>query len=341
MTSFLHSTVFALVAAVCVPASAQGPEADTAVAPEPAEEDVLEVEDAGGVSTEEVQPGAPPISDEERKELERVGREFLQASYEMWNLLSGVRSKADADAAADRMTALVARIYALDEKMGDSPVVATDASCNGMLDSLQVLIMDSLESVNEEFLSLRRLHCYGSERLIRAFRLAGRAGLFAEEDVDSLSSLPDPFTPQQAAAELTRLGRLQEQDRNIAKLLATVVDSASAQAAVTRLGELCVALRELTPRERQGVFPDERATEVQAVVEPLRRALWGIRNEIVRLAALPGYAGKPFDSFSEQLDDVFSALEGAHSVWFEDVFDASFRSDLEDAFHENLKTSKS
>lgn len=88
------------------------------------------------------------------------------------------------------------------------------------------------------------------------------------------------------------------------------------------------------------MFADERAESVRAAIEPLRQALWGIRNEIVRLAALPGYSEAKFDEFSEQLDKVYDALEATHSLWFEDVFDASFRSDLEDAYRENIKNTK-
>lgn len=335
MYHHLQSTCLALLAGLCAPVAAE----DAAkVAPQPAEEDVVEVADVADV--EEVQPGTPPMTDGQREEMERVGREFLQASGDMWLLLSSVRSKEDADAAADRMMALVTKIYELDEKLSTSTVVAPDTACAGVLDSIQGRILDALETVDEEFHSLSRLHCYGSERLIRAFRLAGRAGLFGEEDASFLTGIPQPFTPEQAAAEIVRLGKLLEPDLQICLQLGTVRDSASAQKAVPRLRELEYNLRLLVPPQTPGVFADEREEGVRAAIEPLRQALWGIRNEIVRLASLPGYSEAPFDAFSEQLDKVYDALEVTHSLWFEDVFDASFRTDLEDAYRENIKNTQ-
>ena len=335
MSHHIQSTCLALVAGLCVPVAAE----DAAdVAPQPADEDVVDVADVADV--EEVQPGTPPMTDEQRVEMERVGSEFLQASNDMWLLLSSVRSKNDADDAADRMMALVAKIYELDEKLSTSTVVAPDAACAGVLDNIQGRILDSLETVDEEFHSLSRLHCYGSERLLRAFRLAGRAGLFGEEDARSLAGIPQPFTPEQAAAEIARLGKLLEPDRQICLQLGTVRDSASAQQAVPHLRELEYNLLQLAPPQECGMFADERAESVRTAIEPLRQALWGIRNEIVRLAALPGYSEAAFDEFSEQLDKVYDALEATHSLWFEDVFDASFRSDLEDAYRENIKNTK-
>lgn len=341
MPSVLHSPCFALLAGLCIPLAAQDGQT---VAPEPAEDMVEDVVDASAVmqgqasDAEEAQPGVPELSPASQEEMVQVGREFLQASTDMWYLLANVRSRKDADAAADPMTRLVARIYELDEKMSTSAVVVPDAACAGMMDTMQLRILDSLENVNEEFLSLRRIHCYGSERLIRAFRLAGKAGLFAEDDVDSLTNLPAPYTEEQAAAELARLQKLLVPDQEVHLLLVTVVDAGSANNALPRLRELDQSLRGLAPAAPRGVFADEQAPEVRRVVEPLVQTLWNIRNEIVRLAALPGYGEAAFDDFSEQLDRVFDALEVSHSVWFEDVFDASFRSDLDDAFHDNIKT---
>lgn len=338
MKSTVQSTCFALLAGLCMPVAAQDPPAGT---PEEVPSDAADaavISDEEVVDVEEVQPGAPELSPERQAELEQTCRDFLQASGDMWYLLANVRSKADADAAADRMSALVTRIFELDEKLSGFTVVATDAACAGMMDTMQVRILDSLENVNEEFLSLRRAHCYGSLRLIRAFRLAAKVGLFAEDDVDELTDLPEPYSAEAAAAELERLRNLLAPDQEIHLLLVTVVDSGSAKTAMQRLAELDAALRRLMPVLPRGVFADENAPEVRAVVEPLSRALWNLRNEIVRIAALPGYADAQFDDFSEQMDKVFDTLQATHSVWFEDVFDASFRSDLDDAFHDNLKS---
>ena len=334
----IQSTWFTLLAGLCIPLAAQEPPAEGAgKAPADAADAAL-ISDEEVVDVEEVQPGAPELTPENQAELEQTCRDFLQASGDMWYLLANVRSKADANAAADRMTALVTRIYELDEKMGSFTVVTTDAACAGMMDTMQVRILDSLENVNEEFLSLRRVHCYGSKPLMRAFRLAAKVGLFAEDDVDELTDLPEPYSAEAAAAELERLRKLQAPDQEIHLLLVTVVDGGSAQTVVPRLAALDATLRSLVPVQPRGVFAEENAPEVRAVTEPLLRVLWNLRNEIVRIAALPGYADVQFDDFSEQMNKVFDTLQATHSVWFEDVFDASFRSDLDDAFHDNLKT---
>lgn len=59
----------------------------------------------------------------------------------------------------------------------------------------------------------------------------------------------------------------------------------------------------------------------------------------MRIASLPGYDEMPYDNFSDALDRVYENLANSHSTWFEDVFDASFRSDLDEALHENVTTS--
>lgn len=340
----IQSTCHALLAVLCLPLAAQEKPAAAVAADTPAEEQVEDVVDASAISdevvldAEEVQPGAPPLSPERREEMENTCRDFLKASSDMWYLLANVRSKKDADAAADRVTELVTKIYELDEKLSAFTMVATDAACAGMLDSMQVRILDSLETVNEEFLSLRRIRCYGSKNLVRAFRLAAKVGLFAEGDVDELTMLPEPYTAEAAATELQRLQKLIAPDQEIHLLLVTVMDSRSANTALPRLARLDETLRGLEPKLPRGVFADENSSDVRGVTEPLVGVLWNIRNELVRIAGLPGYAGEQFDDFSDQLDKVFDTLQATHSVWFEDVFDASFRTDLDDAFHDNLKS---
>lgn len=335
MIAVPHSVAFAVLLGLwALPAAA----AADGAAPDPADEEISEEEVLDVSDVEDVQPGVPAMSEEDRSRMNALGQEFLATSSDMWFLLAGVRSREEADAAADEFTRLVAKTYELDEKMSQCPVVVGEGACAGTLDNMQVQILDSLENVNVEFTCLCRLRCYGSEKLIKAFRLAGKAGLFADEDVDSLTALPRTYTDDEAAAELARLKNLLAPDRALHELLATVKDAASAEAARARLAELDKELRALLPGQPAGVFKDERAAGVTAVTAPLERALWDLRNEIVRIAGLRGYSQEEFDEFSDELDNVFQTIEDVHAVWFQDVFDPSFRSDLEDAFQENVKT---
>lgn len=285
-------------------------------------------------------------------DTERVGHEFLKATSDMWFLLSGIGDKETADAAAPRFLELVQRVAELDELLSRLPMVpeepdtevATDSDevhVVGMMNGVHLRILEAFEDLNAEFLGLCRVRCYGSERLRVAFQQAVGSGMFSEDDAELLQAPALPLDEEESRRELVRLKRLAEPDRMLLTVLESVQDASTAGAAAIRLLELTDRLAMLQPDSCVGNrdFADACAPAVQEVLAPLEPLLWGIRSEIVRIAALPGYDSAPYDSFSDALDSVFECLGTTHSACFESVFDASFRSDLDEAMHENATSS--
>lgn len=284
-------------------------------------------------------------------DTERVGQEFLKTTSDMWFLLSGIRDKNEADKAAPRFLELVQRVAELDELLSRLPMVpvSEDASGEesdevhvvGMMDGVHLRILEAFEDLNTEFLGLCRVRCYGSERLRVAFRQAVASGMFNEEDAELLQTPPAPLDEEETRQELVRLKRLVIPDTALLETLELVQDSVSAGKAAIRLRELTERLHALMPEGYMlnRDFSDASDAAVQEALASLEPLLWGIRSEIVRIAAIPGYNTEPFDAFSDALDSMFESLGETHSFCFETVFDSSFRSDLEDAARENATTS--
>lgn len=285
-------------------------------------------------------------------DTERVGQEFLKTTSDMWFLLSGINDKETADQAAPRFLELVQRVSELDELLSRLPIVpSVEAEENanpdkvhvvGMLDGVHLRILESFEEINTEFLGLCRVRCYGSERLRVAFQKALSSGMFSEETAELLETPPLPLDEDESRTELVRLKRLQEPDLALLKTLELVKDVESARDAALRLESLTARLQSLMPDScvANRSFADANAEDVRKVTEPLEPILWGIRSEIVRIAGLPGYDTAPFDAFSDALDTMFVCLGETHHFCFEVVFDASFRSDLDEAVRENVNSSQ-
>lgn len=276
-------------------------------------------------------------AESEASEAERLGLEFLRASSETWFLLSGIGSRDDADQAAPRFLELVKRIFELDSRLSELPVVMTSSECVGMMDSVQMRILENMDDMHLEFVSICRANCYGSKTLSRAFEEAVQLGMFAQDDMALLQHPASPLTEEEAAVEIVRIRQLLVPDRAVLDTLVSVQDEESALSAVPMLQELSRQLRMLLPelkREKRDFSPASVivAREALAPIEPV---LWAIRSEIVRIAALPGYEAETFDTFSDALDGVFESLGATHCVLFDSVFDASFRADLECALQEN------
>ncbi len=282
-----------------------------------------------------------PASGEET-DSRQMWQDFLQTSSEMWFLLSGIGSQEDADKAASRFRELVQTTYELDNKLSSMPLISPDAECVGMMDGVQMRILETLDEMHVEFVSLCRANCYGSEALRKAFREAVRMGMFAEEDLALMKQPGAPLTDVESQAEIVRILRLQGPDRAVLELLLTVRDEKTASNAVVALMHLSQDFAALQPaqlRINRDFSPTMAGTahEAMAAIEPV---LWAIRSEIVRIAALPGYEAETYDSFSDALDRVFEGLESTHCVLFNSVFDASFRADLESALQENNLSSQ-
>lgn len=267
------------------------------------------------------------------------GRELLRVTNEMWFLLSGVADRTAADEASPRFEALVQEAQRVGEAIFDAEGQGQDLEA---LEMLHYHIAEALESLNDEFRSLCRADCYGSETLIRAFHQAVNAGLFDSELVVDLALPKPPLTEREARREVVRLKRLVEPDRALLELLQTVTDSRTADEVVARLLGLAERLDALQPEAELAdrKFSKASARSADEAYKPIAPLLWGIRSEIVRIAGLPGYDDAAYDRFSDALDSVYAGLGDTHSLWFDEVFDASFRTDLDDALHENATTSK-
>ena len=278
----------------------------------------------------------PAVAEPASYDNEKLGHEMLKVTNDMWFLLSGVGDKQAADAAAQRFHELVKE----SERIGDK-LYAQQALDIEALDMMHYRIAEVYESLSYEFESLCRARCYGSQRLIGAFRAAVTAGIFDDECMPGLEQPKPPFTETEARHELVRIRRLVEPDKAVLTALQEVKDANSATKAAETLSLLTSRLQKLLPDSTLAnrTFADKSAPHVRAAFAPIEPLLWGIRSEIVRIAALPGYDDEPFDLFSDALDTVFQSLGDTHNTWFDEVFDESFRSDLDEALHENATTS--
>lgn len=276
------------------------------------------------------------------EEAQRIGQEFLKTASEMWFLLSGVSSRQDADKAAARFTELVNRTFDLDSRLTSLPVVSPAAGCAGMLDSVQVRILETMDDLHVEFLSLCRAHCYESDALVKAFKRAIELGMFAEADMQGLMEPGAPLSDEESRVELARLNRLAEPDSAVLATLSAVQNEEDAADAARKLSHLALQYKTLQPEKNVGnrMFPSSMQPHVQDILAPLEPILWAIRSEIVRIAALPGYEAETYDDFSVALDVVFESLAATHASLFDSVFDASFRSDLDNALRENSISSQ-
>ncbi len=260
-------------------------------------------------------------------------RDLLVATNELWFLLAGIRDKSDADRAAQRFAELVSQLNKMDEEL----VLMEDKTPEQeSLDQLRYQIMDAYCSVDSEFGGLCRVRCYGSQELVDAFQSAVSGGMFDADELPLLEELK-PFSAEEARAELARIRQLPGPDKELLDCLCLVVDAASARQNAPELARLAAQLRRLQPEGRASRrnFADRSDPAVSEASAPVESLLWSIRSEIVRIAALPGYSDEPFDAFSDTLDDVYAALGETHSEWFDDVFDESFRLDLDEAYREN------
>ncbi len=278
--------------------------------------------------------GAAAVAAMVKKDPVNAYRDLLMATNDLWFLLSGIRDKADADRAAGRFGELVNRMT----QMGEEVDLVSDGppQQHASLEQLRYQIMDAYCSVDSEFGGLCRVRCYGSQELVDAFQAAVAGGMFDAEDLPLLE-LHQPFTPEEARREIARIRKLAVPDKALLECLRRVNDSESARLRAPELARLTESLSGLRPeaRLRYRNFHNASAPSVRAVSEPVEALLWAIRSEIVRIAALPGYSDEPFDDFSDALDKVYETLNETHTNWFSDVFDESFRIDLDEAYREN------
>ncbi len=279
-------------------------------------------------------------------DAEAVSHAFLQTTSDMWFLLSGIRDKADADRAAARFLELVGRVYLLDDRLSElgsadaTLGVADETDCAGRLDELQVRILESFEDLNGEFAGLCRVQCYGSQKLNNAFREAAASGMFGEGEMVMGYEVKQELSETESKQEAARLSDLLEPDRAMLRALEKVSDPASAALAVPELVRVSKRFGSLMPKVDMTArsVPVPMADSLQKAFSPLEPLLWGIRNELVRIAGLPGYETESYDDFSAALETAFENLSQTHSEYFESVFDACFRDDMDDAVQEKATT---
>lgn len=288
----------------------------------------------------ELDDAAPVAGDD--AEAQVIGDEFLKTTSEMWLLLSGVNTRESADKAAERFSELVKRIFELDNRLSALPMVAAEVECVGMMDSVQLRILEAMDDLHVEFLGICRSRCYGSARLTKAFEEAVELGMFAESDAEMLSMPTEPLSEDESMREMARLARLVEPDNAVLDILADVQDVEDATEAVPRLDTLSQRYKTLLPSAAvvNRDFSPVHKVAAQAMLAPIEPILWGIRSEIVRIAALPGYEAETYDRFSDALDLVFECMGATHPLLFDSVFDASFRADLDNALRENAVSSQ-
>lgn len=267
------------------------------------------------------------------------GQELLLVTNDLWFLLSGISDKEDADAAAPRFEQLVQKAASIGDSFFASSADGQD------VEALAAIPYQSLaEAYNDlyhEFEVLCQSRCFGSESLINSFRKAVELGVFSDEDLPDLEQPKPPLTEKEARHELVRYKRLVEPDRAVLEILQGVQDAGSADKAAAELVRMTARLEQLKPESTVAYrkFGDVDQPTYRAMYASIQPLLWGIRNEIVRIAGIPGYDQASFDAFSDALDGVFENLGVTHSAWFDEVFDASFRIDLDDALRENATTS--
>ncbi|MBE6417563.1 MAG: hypothetical protein E7033_03740 [Akkermansiaceae bacterium] len=281
--------------------------------------------------------GAAAVAEERVAAQHRTAHELLTVCNDMWIVLSGVSDKKSADAAAPEFRCLMDKAQQVSEKL----------YCEGgqdleIITELHDKLAESLDELTLEFESICELRCYASSALKKEFIYAVEVGMFAE---DCLVMLADPLpvmTEAEMRGELLRFTRLLEHDRAILEALRMVQDAATSLDAAKRLHSLTDHLNALAPAKALAdrKFSQASRSKVRRAYSPIEPVLWGIRTEIVRIAALPGYHGKDFDSFSLALENMFLSLCVTHSHFIEEVFDDSFHTDLDEALSENATTSK-
>lgn len=269
---------------------------------------------------------------DEPNEQQRVGAQLFQITNEMWLLLSAVVDRPSADAAAERFRSLAEQSASMSDRLFDESSKALELET---LDQDTYRIAEAYEDLSYEFESLCRTHCYGSPSLISAFLSAMRLGIFSDDSAEHLKMSSFMLNDHEAEEEISRLKSLVEPDTALLHILSRVMDEKAAIDAMPELRKITEQLRRILPNLHLDArnFAEKHHRPLHEVCSMLEPLLWKIRTEIVRIVSLPGYDNEQFDDFSDALDSAFESLGDTHAECFDSVFDASFRSDLDDALH--------
>ncbi len=261
--------------------------------------------------------------------------QMLVVTNEMWRLLCGVVNKETADLSAARFGQLVKRSWQLSETMFESEAQDVES-----LNAQTYRIAEVYEEASYEFESLCKCQCYGSAALVNEFLKAMELGVFGDEEREKLQLTHVLLSSDDAQREIARLRRMEALDDELLEQLGRVQDAQSAEAVAEPIATLAGRMKEGRPAHRFGRtnMPENARPDFLRVCNELEPILWKIRNEIVRIVALDGYDREPFDTFSDALDSVYESMSLTHGESFDNVFDSSFRMDLDDALHGNIIT---
>ena len=264
-----------------------------------------------------------------------AGRELICLCNDMWLLLSSVSNRKTADSAAPELRTMLERMVLLSDRL-----CSEGGQDLELLNEMHEQLEESLEELTSEFNSLCEARCFGSDKLITEFRFAVEVGMFTDECIALLDPPKPVLTDAETRAEFQRFKRLVEPDQAVLDTLKGVQDSSSAGSAAVQLCALSSTLNQLVPDKAlaERNFSPENHVSARRAYRPIEPLLWGIRTEIVRIASLPGYHKKEFDLFSDALETVFRSLAETHYHFFDEVFDESFHSDLDEALQENSST---
>ena len=109
---------------------------------------------------------APIATPAQRQQAEVLANEILSAMDELATLLEGINSKATADAAADRLPVLKAKVEAIirkGEAMGEFEYPELEAEMQPIIEEIQARALQALQNLVEN-------QCYGSYKLIDAMK---------------------------------------------------------------------------------------------------------------------------------------------------------------------------
>lgn len=259
--------------------------------------------------------------------------QMLAVTNEMWRLLCGVVNKETADQSANRFGQLVQKSWKLSETMFQGEAQDVES-----LDAQTYRIAEVYEEASYEFDSLCKSQCYGSAPLVNEFLKAMELGVFGDEEREKLQLTHVLLSPGEAQREMTRLRGMEKVDTELLTQLGRVQNAQSAAAVASQITGLAGRMNKNRPAHRYGRanMPENTRQEFLRICDQLQPILWKIRNEIVRIVALDGYDSESFDSFSDALDSVYESLSLTHGECFDEVFDSSFRMDLDDALHGNI-----
>ena len=273
------------------------------------------------------------VGKENQSEL-ALARLLIQNSAELWLLLSGIQKQEMAEAQAQLFIESVQRLEKLHTQLEFRFNAKPDGFNSEEFESIIQYISELNMAIDEEFLSLWRVDCYGSPALKFAFDRALNEGYFELPDGLSTARTQEQLSAEESHRELIRMQRLLDPDAAVVESLSRVTDANSAALAAAEIKVHTTRLQQLAPTQHEHSLRPlacHDSEAYKAAYAPLEKLLWALRNELVRIAALPQYDDAPYDDFSNALDQLFLNIASTHSRWYGEIFDDSFFIDLDDA----------